>query len=157
LPDADGRVIVAFLAALYPWTKALHIIAVIAWMAGLLYLPRLFVYHCETPPGTESSERFKVMERRLYKQIMTPAMIATFVFGAMLAFTPGLVDWHQGWFYVKLAAVLGLGGVHGAMGKWRRNFLNDRNTKPQRFFRIMNEVPTLLMVLVVVMVAVQPF
>ncbi len=144
-------------AALYPWTKALHIIAVIAWMAGLLYLPRLFVYHCETAPGTEASERFKIMERRLYKQIMTPAMIATFLFGAMLAMTPGLVDWHAGWFYVKLVAVLGMGGIQGAMGKWRRNFLNDRNTRPQRFFRIMNEVPTVLMFIAVVMVVVQPF
>jgi putative membrane protein len=157
LSHADGRVISHFCAALYPWTKAFHIVAVIAWMAGLLYLPRLFVYHCETEPGSEPSERFKVMERRLYKQIMTPAMLAVFGFGALLAMTPGLVDWHQGWFYVKLVAVLGMAGTHGAMGKWRRNFLNDRNTKPQRFFRIMNEVPTLLMVLAVIMVVVQPF
>jgi putative membrane protein len=150
-------VISSLCVALYPWTKALHIISVIAWMAGMLYLPRLFVYHCETPPGTEGSERFKIMEQRLYKLIMTPAMLATFAFGAILAMTPGLVDWHAGWFYVKLASVVGLGGVHGAMGKWRRNFLNDCNTKPQRFFRIMNEVPTLLMIVAVVMVAVQPF
>ena len=144
-------------AYLYPWTKALHIISLIAWMAGMLYLPRLFVYHCETAPGSQASELFKVMERRLYKLIMTPAMLATFGFGIILALTPGLVDWHEGWFYVKIAAVLGLGGVHGAMNKWRRGFLNDSNVKPQRFFRIANEVPTVLMLVAVVMVVVQPF
>ncbi len=149
--------IVGFFAALYPWTKALHLIAIIAWMAGMLYLPRLFVYHCETRPGSEASERFKVMERRLYKQIMLPAMLATFGFGIVLAFTPGLVDWHRGWIWVKLACVLGLAGAHGAMGRWRRDFLHDRNTRPQRFFRIANEVPTVLMAVAVVMVAVQPF
>lgn len=146
-----------FLTALYPWTKALHILSLIAWMAGMLYLPRLFVYHCEAAPGTEGSERFKVMERRLYKQIMLPAMIATFAFGITLALTPGLVDWHRGWFYVKLLAVLGLAGFHGAMGKWRRDFLHDRNRRPQRFYRIANEVPTVLMAVAVIMVVVQPF
>ena len=146
-----------FLLHLYPWTKALHIISLIAWMAGMLYLPRLFVYHCTAAAGSETSELFKVMERRLYKLIMTPAMLATFGFGILLALTPGLVDWHAGWFYVKLVAVLGLGGVHGAMNKWRRGFLNDANTRPQRFFRIANEVPTALMLVAVVMVVVQPF
>ena len=145
------------LAYLYPWTKALHIISLIAWMAGMLYLPRLFVYHCDVAAGSQASELFKVMERRLYKLIMTPAMLATFGFGIILALTPGLVDWHAGWFYVKIVAVLGLGGVHGAMNKWRRGFLNDRNLKPQRFFRIANEVPTVLMLVAVVMVVVQPF
>jgi putative membrane protein len=144
-------------AYLYPWTKAAHIIAMIAWMAGLLYLPRLFVYHCDVRPGTEASELFKVMERRLYKLIMTPAMLATFLFGIILALTPGLVDWHAGWFYVKLVSVLGMAGVHGAMNRWRKDFLADRNTRPQRFFRIANEVPTVLMLVVVVMVVVQPF
>ena len=141
---------------LYPWTKALHIIALIAWMAGLLYLPRLFVYHCEAAPGTEGSETFKVMERRLYKLIMTPAMLATFTFGVILALTPGLVDWHAGWFYVKLVAVILLAGAHGAMGKWRRDFMEDRNRRPQRFFRVANEVPTVLMLVIVVMAVVQP-
>jgi len=115
---------VPFFVTFYPWTKALHIISLIAWMAALFYLPRLFVYHCEAAPGTEFSERLKVMERRLYKQIMTPAMIATFVFGIILALTPGLVDWHRGWFHVKLVAVILLGGFHGASGKWRRDFLH---------------------------------
>jgi len=146
-----------FLAHLYPWTKALHLIALIAWMAGLLYLPRLFVYHCEAPAGTQMSEMFKVMEYRLYKFIMTPAMLATFLFGILLALTPGLVDWHAGWFYVKLVAVLMLAGTHGAMSRWRKDFLADRNRHPQKFFRIMNEVPTVLMLVAVVMVVVQPF
>jgi putative membrane protein len=150
-------VTVAWLAHLYPWTKAIHIVAVIAWMAGLLYLPRLYVYHCETAPGTEASERFKIMELKLYKFIMTPAMLVTFALGIVLALTPGLVDWHEGWFHVKLVAVLLLAGFQGALGKWRREFLHDRRTKSQRFFRIVNEVPTVLMVVAVVMVVVQPF
>ena len=148
---------VPFLLHLYPWTKALHIVSFIAWMAGMLYLPRLFVYHCAVAEGSEASELFKVMERRLYKLIMTPAMLATFAFGILLALTPGLVDWHAGWFYVKLVSVLGLGGVHGAMNKWRKGFLADSNRRPQRFFRIANEVPTVLMLVAVVMVVVQPF
>ena len=148
---------VPFFLHLYPWTKALHLIALIAWMAGLLYLPRLFVYHCDVPPGSQASELFKVMERRLYKFIMTPAMIATFLFGIILALTPGLVDWHAGWFYVKLVAVILLAGVQGAMSRWRKDFLADANRHPQRFFRIMNEVPTVLMLVAVVMVVVQPF
>ncbi len=146
-----------FFAALYPWTKALHIIAVIAWMAGLLYLPRLYVYHCEAAVGSEGSERYKIMERKLYKQIMTPAMLTTFGLGIVLALTPGLVDWHAGWFYVKLTAVVLMAGFHGAMGKWRRQFLNDQRVRSQRFYRIANEVPTVLMVVAVVMVVVQPF
>ena len=148
---------VEFFAHLYPWTKAIHIIAVIAWMAGMLYLPRLYVYHCETTPGSEASERFKVMESKLYKQIMTPAMLTVFVLGIVLMLTPGVVDWHHGWMHVKLLAVLGLAGFHGALGGWRKKFLHDRNTKSQRFFRIANEVPTVLMVIAVIMVVVQPF
>jgi len=146
-----------FLLHLYPWTKALHIISVIAWMAGLLYLPRLFVYHCEALPGSETSELFKIMEWRLYKYIMTPAMLATFGFGILLALTPGLVDWHAGWFYVKLVAVILMAGAHGAMSRWRKDFRADRNRRPQRFFRIANEVPTVLMLIAVIMVVVQPF
>jgi putative membrane protein len=147
----------SLLATLYPWVKSLHIISLIAWMAGLLYLPRLFVYHTQTTPGSESSERFKVMERRLYRQIMLPAMIATFVFGIMLAFTPGVSPWMSGWFHVKLFAVIALGACHGAMGKWRRDFLHDRNTRSTRFYRIANEIPTVLMIVAVIMVVVQPF
>ena len=145
------------LAALYPWTKALHLIAVIAWMAGLLYLPRLFVYHCEVPRGSAESERFKVMERKLYKQIMTPAMIAVWVLGITLVLTPGAMSWSAGWWHVKLLSVILLTGAQGAMGKWRRDFMEDRNTRPQRFYRIVNEIPAVLMAVIVVMVIVKPF
>ena len=145
------------LAALYPWTKALHIIALISWMAGMLYLPRLYVYHCEVAPGSEASERFKVMERRLLKQIVNPAMIATWVFGILLVLTPGLINWSWGWWHVKLASVLALSAFHGMLSRWRRDFAEDRNGRSQRFYRIMNEVPTVLMVVIVVMVVVRPF
>jgi putative membrane protein len=142
---------------LYPWIKALHVISVIAWMAGMLYLPRLYVYHCEVKPGSVESERFKMMERRLLRQIILPAMLAVWGFGLVLAFTPGVIDWHAGWWHVKLAAVLALSGFHGALSRWRRDFLEDRNTRPQRFYRIANEVPTVLMIIIVVMVIVRPF
>jgi putative membrane protein len=150
-------VTVAVLLPLYPWLKAFHVVSMVAWMAGLFYLPRLYVYHCETVRGSAESERFKVMERRLLKQITTPAMIATFGFGVLLALTPGVVDWSAGWWHVKLLGVLLLGGFHGAMSRWRRDFLEDRNAKSQRFYRVANEVPTLLLLLVVVMVLVRPF
>ena len=123
---------IGFLAVLYPWTKAFHVIAMIAWMAGMFYLPRLFVYHCELRPGSAESERFKVMERRLLKQIINPAMIATWTFGILLVLTPGIIDWSAGWWHVKLAMVLLMSGFHGAMSRWRRDFLEDRNTRPQR-------------------------
>jgi putative membrane protein len=129
----------------------------VAWMAGMFYLPRLFVYHCETIPGSTDSERFKVMEWRLMKQIINPAMIATFVFGVLLALTPGVIDWTAGWWYVKLAAVLLMTGLHGAMSKWRREFMEDRNTRSQKFYRIANEVPTVLLMIIVIMVIVRPF
>jgi protoporphyrinogen IX oxidase len=145
------------LAAIYPWIKAFHVISLIAWMAGMFYLPRLYVYHCEVKPGSAESERFKVMERRLLRQIINPAMIATWVFGILLGLTPGVIDWSAGWWHVKLAAVILLSGFHGAASRWRRDFLEDRNTRPQRFYRIANEVPTVLMVIIVVMVIVRPF
>jgi putative membrane protein len=148
---------VGFLAHLYPWTKAIHVIAVIAWMAGMLYLPRLYVYHCEMTRGSVESERFKVMERRLLKQIINPAMLATWVFGVVLVLTPGVLGWSDGWWWVKLTSVILLSGFHGALSRWRRDFLEDRNTRPQRFYRIANEVPTALMVVIVVMVIVRPF
>ncbi len=148
---------IAGFAYLYPWTKALHVIAVIAWMAGLLYLPRLYVYHCEVPRGSAESERFKVMERRLMKGIINPAMIAVWLLGITLVLTPGVIDWRAGWWHVKLTCVLLMSGYHGAASKWRRNFLEDRNTKPQRFYRIANEVPAVLMAVIVIMVIVRPF
>jgi putative membrane protein len=145
------------LAAVYPWIKSLHVISMIAWLAGVFYLPRLFVYHCDVPRGSVESERFKVMERRLLKQIMLPAMLATWGFGILLVLTPGVIDWHAGWWHLKLLCVLLLTGFQGAMGKWRRDFLEDRNRRPQRFYRIANEVPTVLMVVIVIMVIVKPF
>jgi putative membrane protein len=145
------------LGPLYAWTKALHVASVIAWMAALFYLPRLYVYHCTTPPGSAGSERFKVMERRLLRQIATPAMLATWSFGLLLVATPGVIDWQQGWWHLKLTAVVLLTGFHFALSRWRRDFLEDRNTRSHVFYRIANELPTLLMLVIVVMVIVQPF
>lgn len=145
------------MADYYLWIKALHVISVIAWMAAQLYLPRLFVYHCEAPAGSPQSETFKVMERRLLKAIMNPAMIATWIFGiTMIALNPDLLK-GQGWLHAKLALVLVLSGVHGVLSKYVRLFAQDANTKPQKFFRILNEVPTLLMIGIVILVIVRPF
>jgi len=138
--------------------KSLHIMAVIAWMAGLFYLPRLYVYHASAKPGSELSETFKVMERRLLKAIMTPAMIASWVLGLWLAFTNGTIDWPvDRWFYAKLICVALLTAFHMALAKWRKDFAADRNTRPPRFYRIANEVPTLLMVCIVLLVILRPF
>jgi putative membrane protein len=139
------------------WVRALHVISVIAWMAGLLYLPRLFVYHCAAAVGSEQSETFKVMERRLYRGITTPAMIASWIFGLWLAFGFGLVDFSQGWMWLKAALVIALSGVHGLFGRLRRAFAEDRNQRSSGFFRAINEVPTVIMVLVVIAVIVRPF
>ena len=148
---------IAALAPFYGYTKSIHVISVIAWMASLLYLPRLYVYHCDAAVGTESSERFKVMERRLLKLIATPAMMAALVFGILLILTPGAVDWSAPWWWAKLGGVFFLFGFHGACSAWRRAFLDDRNVKPQRFYRVANEVPTVLMAVIVVMAIAQPF
>ncbi|MCB8875383.1 protoporphyrinogen oxidase HemJ [Acidisoma silvae] len=145
------------LISLYPWIKAFHVISMVAWMAATFYLPRLYVYHCQVPVGSTESERFKIMERRLLKQIMNPAMIATWIFGIILLATPGVVVWSTGWWYVKLVSVLALTGFHGAQSKWRKDFLNDRNKRPEKFYRIANEVPTVLMIIIVIMVIVKPF
>lgn len=142
------------MTALYPWLKALHIISVIAWMAGLLYLPRLFVYHCAAAPGTAQSETFKVMERRLLRAIMTPAMIASFVFGAGLL---AQADWTAVWLWAKLGLVSGLALMHGLMARWHGDFAADRNARPARFYRIMNEIPTALMIAIVILAVVKPF
>ncbi len=147
----------SWLAVSYPWIKALHIISVMAWMAGMLYLPRLFVYHADAVPGSVQSETFKVMERRLLRAIINPAMIASFVFGIMLAATPGLVDWSEGWIWVKLAAVIGMSAAHGYFSRWRREFAEDRNRRPASFYRKVNEVPTVLLIVIVIMVTVKPF
>jgi len=137
------------LAPFYHVALAAHIVCFTAWMAGLFYLPRLYVYHCQVAPGSVESARFKVMERRLLKQITTPAMIATWIFGVILILTPGAVDWHAAWWWTKFVAVILMTGFHGACSKWRRNFLNDANVKPERFYRIANEVPTVLFVVIV--------
>jgi putative membrane protein len=126
-------------------------------MAGLLYLPRLFVYHAEAAPGSDKAETFKVMERRLLRGIMNPAMIATYTFGALLAATPGVVDWSAGWIWTKLTLVAILTVAHHAFALWRKDFLKDANKRPARFYRIANEVPTLILIGIVVMVVVKPF
>jgi putative membrane protein len=140
---------------MYEWIKAFHIIAVIAWMAGMLYLPRLFVYHCDAPPGSRQSETFKVMERRLLKGIINPAMIVTWLLGGWLVWTGG---WYMaGWFHAKLALVLAMSAIHGFYVRWTRDFAFDRNAKSQKFYRIINEVPTVLMIGIVIFVVVKPF
>jgi len=140
-----------------PWLKALHVISVIAWMAGLLYLPRLFVYHAAAKPGSDQSETFKIMERRLLRAIMNPAMIATYLFGLALLFTPGVVNWGTGWIYVKLILVAALTVLHHLYGLWRKDFERDANTRPAKFYKIANELPTLGMIAIVIMVIVKPF
>lgn len=142
---------------LLAYIKAFHVIAIIAWMAGLLYLPRLFVYHAGVAANSDTSQTFKVMERRLLRAIMTPAMIATYGFGILLAMTPGVVDWHERWFIAKLCLVAALTVIHVMLAAWRRDFAADRNRRSPRFYRIINEVPTVLMIIIVILVAVRPF
>ncbi len=137
------------------WVKALHIISVIAWMAGMLYLPRLFVYHAEATRGSEASETFKVMERRLLKAIVNPSMILVFLTGFILVYLTG--DWQDGWWQAKFVLVLVLGGLHGYFARCVRTFAEDRNERPARFYRFLNEAPTILMVLIVVLAVVKPF
>lgn len=142
-------------ARLYLWVKAVHVIAVIAWMAGMLYLPRLFIYHCDAEPGSVQSETFKVMERRLLTVITNPAMIIAWALGLWLAWSGG--HFMETWFYIKFAAVIGLSAVHGMFSKAVRLFGEDRNEKPARYWRMMNEVPTVLMIVAVICVIVKPF
>ena len=146
------------LSAVYPWTKALHVIAVIAWMAGLLYLPRLFVYHVEraAAPG-ELRDTFKVMERKLLKFIMNPASIAAWIFGLMLVLTPGVIDWSEPWVHAKATMVIAMTGYHHLLARWWKDFAEDRNQRSGRFYRIANEVPAVIMMGIVVMVIVRPF
>lgn len=143
------------LADYIPWFLAFHIIAVITWMAGLLYLPRLFVYHTQTKPGSEGSERFKVMERKLLKGIVNPSMVAVWILGPLLAWlTSAYLDL---WLQIKFVLVVILSGMHGLMVRYWKDFRDDRNTHNERFFRIFNEIPALLMVLIVILVVVKPF
>ena len=145
---------------MYEWIKAFHIIAVIAWMAGMLYLPRLFVYHCVAEKGSVQSETFKVMERRLLRAIINPAMVATWVFGIALAWLgpDSRYGWFaSGWLWAKIILVLALSVVHGLLARWRKDFALDRNRHSHKFYRIINEVPTLLMILIVLLVVLKPF
>jgi protoporphyrinogen IX oxidase len=144
-----------FLLTYVLWIKAFHVIAVISWMAGMLYLPRLFVYHCETVPGSPESERFKVMERRLMKAIINPAMIATWLLGLTLAEL--MHYWGDGWLHAKLALVILLSALHGFLSRWRKDFARDANRHSQRFYRIANEIPAVLMIGIVILVIVKPF
>jgi putative membrane protein len=139
------------------WVKALHVISVIAWIAGMMYLPRLFVYHAAAETGSIQSETFKIMERKLYRGIITPAMALTWVFGLTMVFTPGIIDWSTGWPWVKAVAVILLSGIHGFYGRQLKNFAADRNERPQGFFRIINELPFVLVIIIVIMVIVKPF
>ena len=139
----------------YDWIKALHVIAVIAWMAGMLYLPRLFIYHCEAEPGSRQSETFKVMERRLLTIIINPAMVVTWALGLWLTYEGG---WHRAeWLHAKFALVVGLSALHGFMVRWVRDFGADKNQHTQKFYRIINEIPTVLMIAIVILVVVKPF
>jgi putative membrane protein len=139
----------------YPWVKALHVIAVISWMAGLLYMPRLFIYHTDAEKGSAQSETFKVMEQRLLKVIMNPAMMLSWVLGLYLAWT--VHHFQGGWLHAKLAAVVVLSATHSFFARSVERFAEDRNDRSPRFWRVMNEVPTILMILIVILVIVQPF
>lgn len=146
-----------FLSQHYLWIKAFHVISVIAWMAAMLYLPRLFVYHASAKAGSELSETLKIMERRLLKYICNPAMIAAWVFGLLMLYANPDILHGQGWMHAKLTFVLLLSGVHGVLAKNTRLFAQDINTKSATYFRILNEVPTVLMIAIVIFVIVKPF
>lgn len=141
--------------SLYPWAKAIHVIAVISWMAGMLYLPRLFVYHADAEKGSVQSETFKVMERRLLRAIINPAMMATWGFGLWLAWKG--FAFQGGWLHAKIALVIAMSAVHGYLSGAVRKFADDRNQKPARHWRIVNEIPTVLMIAIVILVIVKPF
>jgi putative membrane protein len=140
---------------MYLWIKALHIIAVISWMAGMLYLPRLFVYHASVEPGSPQARTFEVMEHRLFHYIMTPAMAVTWIAGVVLILEGGFLT--SGWLHAKLVAVVAMSAVHGKLGRYAKDFAAGCNAKSAKFFRIINEVPTLLMIFIVIMVVVKPF
>src|ERR1044072_4037345 len=139
----------------YDWIKALHVIAVIAWMAGMLYLPRLFVYHCDAEVGSKQSETFKVMERRLLRAIINPAMVVTWAAGLWLAISGA--HYRSGWMIAKFVLVVILSALHGIFTRWTREFAEDRNTRSQKFYRLINEIPAVLMIGIVILVIVKPF
>jgi protoporphyrinogen IX oxidase len=145
---------------MYEWVKAFHIIAVIAWMAGMLYLPRLFVYHCAAEKGSVQSETFKVMERRLLRGIINPAMIATWILGLWLAWFVADSKFAlvlPGWLWAKIVLVLAMSAVHGLLARWRKDFAADDNQHTQKFYRIINEIPTVILILIVILVVIKPF
>ncbi len=146
-----------FLVDAYPWLKALHIIAIIAWMVGLLYLPRLYVYHADVPPGSRRAAMLEIMERRLLRGIMLPSLVMTYTFGGLLLSVPGAVDWRQGWIWTKLALVLLLTVFHVKLARWRLDFVTGRFTKTSRFYRMVNEIPTVIMIAIVLLVVLKPF
>lgn len=138
----------------YSWYKILHLISVFSWMAGLFYLPRLYVYHTKAAPGSEMSEMFKVMERRLLRAIMYPAMVSSWLFGGLMYLE--LADYESPWLWVKLVAAVGLTGMNVFLARWRLDFAADRNTRPEVFYRVINEVPTLFMVIIIIFVVLKP-
>jgi len=147
-----------WLSGFYLWLKALHIIAVIAWMAGLLYLPRIFVYHAGAATGSALADLFKTMERRLLRGIMNPAMVAVYLFGILLLLTPEMIEhWRSPWFHAKALLIILLTVYHHLLARWRKAFAADANPRPARFYRWVNEVPTVIMVGIVVLVVVKPF
>lgn len=147
-----------FLAAAYPWTKSLHVVSVISWMAGLFYLPRLFVHHTEkVAVGSETDGLFQMMEQKLLKLIMNPAMISTWIFGLLLVATPGVIDWYAAWPYAKGAAILAMTWFHMWLAARRKEFVSETNTRSGRQYRLMNEVPTVLMLVIVFAVIAKPF
>ena len=148
---------IAALAPFYPWIKAFHLVSVFAWVAGLLYLPRLYVYHTTAEPGSPTSETFKTMERRLLNAIMNPAMMAAWSFGLLLVLTPGVVDWGAGWWHGKLFGIAGMTLFHQHLTEARKDFAEDRRRHSQRYWRAVNEAPALLLLLIVIMVIVKPF
>lgn len=147
----------AWLGSAYPWIKSFHIVGVIAWMAGLLYLPRLYVYHADVPAESNRARLFEVMERRLLRGIMLPAIAITYIFGSLLAATPGVVDWQSGWIWAKLSLVLLLTIFHTMLAHWRRNLAAGNCRHTSRFFRAINELPALAMLAIVILVVVRPF
>jgi putative membrane protein len=147
----------ALLGAVYPWIKALHIVAIIAWMAGLLYLPRLYVYHADVPPGSRRAAMLEIMERRLLRGIMLPAIVMTYGFGALLAAALSPEIWQAGWIWTKLALVLLLTVFHVKLAHWRHDFAAGRFLRSARFYRLVNEIPTIIMIAIVLLVVLKPF
>ncbi len=152
-----GGIVADYLTGYYLWIKALHIIFVMSWMAGMLYLPRLYVYHAQSKPGSELSETLKIMERRLLRGIINPAMIASFIFGGLLLMVPGVLVSPLGWLHVKLLFVLLLSAYHGFLARWRKDFERDQNQRSHTFYRMINEIPAVFMIIIVIMVVIKPF